>query len=113
VAGTGQGGAQDGTPETLLERVKSLRALDIEVATRASIAVVFPLIVLVAAGRIDWAAYASFGAMTSLYGRGEPYRLRARTVSVAAACLLVSIALGLTMAVTGAGLPILVSVCWE
>ena len=59
--------------------MKSLRALDLEVASRASIAVVVPLVVLVLLGRIDWAAYASFGAMTSLYGRNEPYRLRART----------------------------------
>ena len=95
-------------PETLFERVKSLRTLDLEVASRASLAVVVPLSVLVLAGRIDWAAYASFGAMTSLYGRSEPYRLRARTVSVAAACLLVSVAAGLAMSVTGAALPALV-----
>ncbi|WP_244285305.1 FUSC family protein [Cryobacterium shii] len=101
-------GAPEGKPESLLERVKSLPALDLEVASRASMAVVAPLIVLVAIGRIDWAAYASFGAMTSLYGRSEPYRLRARTVSVAAACMLVSLALGLSMAVTGAALPVLV-----
>ncbi|WP_241979153.1 MULTISPECIES: FUSC family protein [Cryobacterium] len=95
-------------PETLLERLKSLRALDLEVASRASIAVVVPLVVLVLVGRIDWAAYASFGAMASLYGRNEPYRLRARTVSVAAAFLLVSVAAGLALSVTGASLPVLV-----
>ncbi|TFC90230.1 FUSC family protein [Cryobacterium sinapicolor] len=92
----------------MLERLKSLRALDLEVASRASIAVVVPLVVLVLVGRIDWAAYASFGAMASLYGRNEPYRLRARTVSVAAAFLLVSVAAGLALSVTGASLPVLV-----
>ncbi|WP_241977394.1 hypothetical protein [Cryobacterium sp. TMT1-62] len=62
----GPGAPGPGRPETLLERVKSVRALDLEVASRASIAVVVPLVVLVLLGRIDWAAYASFGAMTSL-----------------------------------------------
>lgn len=97
-----------GKPETLLERLRSLRALDVEVASRASAAVVIPLVLLVAAGHVDWAAYASFGAMTSLYGRGERYRLRARTISVAAAFMLGSIALGVLMAVTEATLPLLV-----
>ncbi|MEA9999584.1 FUSC family protein [Cryobacterium sp. RTS3] len=95
-------------PETLLARLRSLRALDVEVALRASLAVAIPLIVLIAAGRIDWTAYASFGAMTSLYGRGEPYRLRARTITIAGAFLLGSIALALGVAVAGAGLPLLV-----
>ena len=95
-------------PETLLGLVKSLRALDLEVASRASIAAVVPLVVLLLLGRIDWAAYASFGAMTSLYGRNEPYRLRARTISVAAACLLVSVAAGLLLSVTEATLPAVV-----
>jgi len=47
-----------GKPETLLERLRSLRALDVEVASRASAAVVIPLLLLVAAGHVDWAAYA-------------------------------------------------------
>ena len=88
--------------------MKSLRALDLEVASRASIAVVVPLVVLVLVGRIDWAAYASFGAMTALYGRSEPYRLRARTISVAAVCMLVSVAAGLAISASAAALPALV-----
>ncbi len=100
--------ARSGAPETLLQRVRSLRALDVEVASRASAAVAIPLVVLALVGHVDWAAYASFGAMASLYGRGEPYRLRARTTGVAAVCLLGSIALGVLMAVTGAALPVLV-----
>jgi hypothetical protein len=94
-------------PESLLDRIKNLRRLDFEVATRAALATVVPLIVLVALGRIDWAAYATFGAMTALYGRGEPYRIRLRTVSVAALGLLVSMGLGVAMAVSGASLPVL------
>ena len=99
---------RSGGPETLLQWLRSLRALDFEVASRASVAVVIPLVVLVLAGHVDWAAYASFGAMTSLYGRSERYRLRARTVSVAAACMLGSIALGVLMAAIGAELLLLV-----
>ncbi|GAB3121540.1 FUSC family protein [Glaciibacter psychrotolerans] len=94
-------------PESLAEWAKNLRRLDFEVATRAALATAVPLIVLVALGRIDWAACASFGAMTALYGRAEPYRTRVRTVGVAACGLLVSIALGVSMAAAGASLPVL------
>jgi len=105
-AGAGSDGAAS-RPESLLDRFKNLRRLDFEVATRAAIATVVPLIILVALGRIEWAPYATFGAMTALYGRGEPYRIRIRTVSVAALGLLVSMALGVTMAVSHAALPVL------
>ncbi|WP_255579253.1 hypothetical protein [Cryobacterium sp. PAMC25264] len=81
-------------PETLRQWARSLRALDIEVAVRATLAMVVPLIVLVLLGRIDWAVYATFGGMTALFGRGEPYKLRARSVSIAAAGMLGSIAFG-------------------
>ncbi|WP_241977038.1 FUSC family protein [Cryobacterium sp. Sr8] len=100
------GGERRERPETLLERITSLRALDVEVAFRATVAVLVPLIVLVALGRVDLAPYAAFGAMTSLYGRSEPYRVRARTVSTAALVQLASIALGLMMAVAGAPVPV-------
>jgi uncharacterized membrane protein YccC len=103
----GEGGEERGKPETLLQRLTSLRALDIEVAFRATLAVALPLILLVALGHVDWAAYACFGAMTSLYGRSEPYRMRARTVTVAALCQLGSIAFGILMAVSDAPLPVL------
>ena len=97
-----------GAPETLLARLRSLRALDVEVALRASLAVAIPLIVLISLGHIDWTAYASFGAMTAIYGRSEPYRLRGRTTAIAGVSLLASIALALGVAVAGAGLPLLV-----
>ncbi|WP_022885977.1 FUSC family protein [Glaciibacter superstes] len=93
-----------GKPETLRERLTSLVALDFEVATRAAVAVGAPLIVLLAIGRVDWVAYATFGAMTALYGRSEPYRVRLRTVSVGGLGMLVAIALGIVMSVTGASL---------
>ncbi|MGO4691422.1 FUSC family protein [Glaciibacter sp. 2TAF33] len=94
-------------PETLLQRLQSLRALDVEVATRAALAAVIPLTVLIAIGHADWAPYASFGAMTSLYGRSEPYRVRVRTVTTAAVVLVASIAFGTLMATIGASLPLL------
>ncbi|SDK26790.1 hypothetical protein SAMN05216282_104118 [Cryobacterium psychrotolerans] len=68
------GGERRERPETLLERITSLRALDVEVAFRATVAVLVPLIVLVALGRVDLAPYAAFGAMTSLCGRQQPDR---------------------------------------
>ena len=94
-------------PESLRQWAGSLRALDLEVATRATLAMVVPLIVLVLAGRVDWAVYATFGGMTALFGRGERYRLRARSVSIAAVGMLVSIGLGLGVAVIGAPLAVL------
>jgi hypothetical protein len=102
-----EAGDERSRPETLLERIQSLRALDIEVATRAALAAVVPLVVLIAIGHIEWAPYASFGAMTSLYGRSEPYRVRVRTVTVAAVSLVASITLGTLMATIGASLPLL------
>lgn len=100
-------GDERASPEGLLERIRSLRALDIEVATRAALAAVIPLIVLIAIGRIEWAPYASFGAMTSLYGRSEPYRIRARTVTVAGVALVASIGLGILTAVATPSLLVL------
>ncbi|CAI9407199.1 hypothetical protein AESSP_01775 [Aestuariimicrobium sp. T2.26MG-19.2B] len=49
-------------------RVNPARA-DHLVATRAAVSVVVPLLVVVWLGRLDWAPWVSFGALTSLYGR--------------------------------------------
>jgi hypothetical protein len=75
--------------------------MSLEVGFRAAAAVAVPLLVLLAVGRLDLAAYATFGAFTALYGRNEPYRLRLRSVSIAAIALLVSISLGVVVAVAG------------
>lgn len=80
---------------------QQLASLSVEVGFRAAAAVAVPLLVLLAVGRLDLAAYATFGAFTALYGRNEPYRLRLRSVSVAAVALLASIALGVLVAVLG------------
>ncbi|KFF60019.1 hypothetical protein JF66_07225 [Cryobacterium sp. MLB-32] len=84
-----------------------MRAFQFEVATRAAVSVALPLVVLLLTGHLDWAAYAAFGAMTSLFGRNEPYRIRVRTVTVAGLLMLVIIAGGLVLAVSQASLLIL------
>lgn len=75
--------------------------MSVEVGFRAAAAVAVPLLVLLALGRLELAAYATFGAFTALYGRNEPYRLRLRSVSIAAVAMLVSISLGVIVAVLG------------
>jgi len=86
------------------QRIRSLRALDFEVAARAALAVAIPLAFLLVIGRADWAPYASFGAMTALYGRGERYRLRVRTVTAGGIGMLAAIAFGMLMALVAAPL---------
>jgi hypothetical protein len=78
---------------------RDVRAFDIEVATRAAIAAVVPLAILVAIGHVELAPYAAFGAMTAIFGRGEAYRGRIRTASVAAVALVASVGLGVAVAV--------------
>ncbi|MDR5698315.1 FUSC family protein [Agromyces aerolatus] len=76
-----------------------MRALDLEVAARAAVAAVVPLAILVGLGHVELAPYAAFGGMTAIFGRGEAYRGRVRTVSVAAVALVASVALGVAVAV--------------
>lgn len=54
-----------------LVRVNPSRGPAHLVALRAGISVLVPLTVVVLLGRLDWAAYAAFGAFTSLYGRNS------------------------------------------
>jgi hypothetical protein len=83
-----------------------VRAFDLEVATRAAVAAVVPLAILVAIGHVELAPYAAFGGMTAIFGRGEAYRGRIRTATVAGVALVVSVALGVAVAVTGGGVPL-------
>lgn len=85
-------------------RLAAVRALEIEVAARAALAAVVPLAVLVAVDRAEWVPYAAFGAMTAIFGRGERYRVRARTVATAAAVLVASVAAGTALAAASAPL---------
>jgi hypothetical protein len=89
-------------PEGLLARLRSLRALDLEVALRAALAAVVPLVVLVALDRVDLAAYAAFGGMTAIFGRSEPYRTRLRTVTAAGAVQLGAIGIGILLSIADA-----------
>ncbi|HSU48120.1 MAG TPA: FUSC family protein [Arthrobacter sp.] len=45
-------------------------------ALRCAVGVFVPLITLVLLGRLDLAIFASFGAFTGIYGRGEPHAVR-------------------------------------
>lgn len=83
-------------------RLAAARTLEFEVATRAATAMAVPLLVLYAIGRVDLAAYACFGAMTALFGRSEPYRVRMRTGTTAGAALVVSVGLGASLAAVSA-----------
>lgn len=94
-------------PESLRQWARSLRAFQFEVASRAAVAVAVPLTVLVLTGHLDWAAYAAFGAMTALFGRNEPYRVRLRTVTVAAALMLAIITFALVLSLIEAPLLVL------
>ncbi|MCU1348680.1 MAG: hypothetical protein JWO56_1710, partial [Acidobacteria bacterium] len=87
-------------------RLRFTAPKNLEVGLRAALAVAVPLFVLFAAGRLDLTAYATFGAFTALYGRNEPYRVRVRTLTVAALALLVSITAGTLLAVAGEPLPL-------
>ena len=49
---------------------------DHHVAVRCAVGVFVPLITLVLLGRLDLAIFASFGAFTGIYGRGELHRKR-------------------------------------
>jgi hypothetical protein len=45
-------------------------------ALRCAVGVFVPLLTLVLLGRLDLAIFASFGAFTGIYGRGEPHGIR-------------------------------------
>ncbi|MFF1572757.1 FUSC family protein [Leifsonia sp. NPDC058292] len=78
-----------------------LSSPNVEVGMRAGLAVAVPLLLLLLVGRLDLAAYATFGAFTALYGRNEPYRLRVRSLTVGGGTVLVSIVLGTVVAALG------------
>lgn len=53
-----------------------------------------PLAVVVLLGRLDWAAYAAFGAFTSLYGRHSHWSERVGMQGSAALSLVAAVGLG-------------------
>ncbi|MFD0492302.1 FUSC family protein [Saccharopolyspora spinosporotrichia] len=72
-------------------------------ATRAFVSVLAPMAVLLQLHRLDLAAGAVFGALTSVYGRSEPYRQQARTLAAVAVTMVLAVAAGDLIAVFGAG----------
>src|SRR6476661_11262389 len=64
------------------------------VALRAGVSVLVPLLALVLLGRVEWTAYAAFGAFSSLYGRNHARAERAGMQVVAGGFLTLAVTLG-------------------
>jgi hypothetical protein len=75
---------------------------ELGVAIRAGIAVLVPLLVLVAVGRVDLTLYASFGTFTVLFGRDLPLRPRLRMQVRAGGAQVASVLLGAVIATSPA-----------
>jgi hypothetical protein len=74
-------------------------------AFRIAVGLAIPLVVLLLAGRIEWAMYVGFGAFTGIYSRYEPTRTRFRRQSLAGAMLVLCVTLGAGLAQLGEVLP--------
>jgi len=70
------------------------------VAIRAALSVLLPLLVLWGADRLDWAMYASFGALSSIFGRTLPLPERLRSQAEAGLTLILAILLGVAVALS-------------
>jgi len=70
------------------------------VALRACVSVLVPLLVLYAAGRLEWSIFATFGAFTSLYGRERAGRARLQLQARLALYLTVAVGLGTLVAIS-------------
>lgn len=73
-------------------------------ALRCALGVFVPLTTLVLMGRLDLAIFASFGAFTGIYGRGEPHGPRLVSQLRAGGLMLAVIVLGALTARTGPAL---------
>src|SRR5699024_8548430 len=65
--------------------------------SRAGLSILLPLLCLLWFDRLDLMAGALFGGFVSLYGRGEPYPRRARTLAVVGIGLVAAVAAGGTV----------------
>ena len=70
------------------------------VALRAAVSVLVPLLVLDAAGRLEWSIFATFGAFTSLYGRERVGPARLELQARLAVYLTAAIGLGTLVGTT-------------
>ncbi|KQP67125.1 hypothetical protein ASF47_01785 [Nocardioides sp. Leaf285] len=68
------------------------------VAARAGISILVPLLVLLAAGRLEWALYATFGAFAALYARDRGGAERRRMQLTLATLLVLAVGLGTVVA---------------
>lgn len=72
-------------------------------AVRAGLALLVPLALLGATGRLDLGLYASFGALTGVHGGAVPYRGRWRSQVASGAVLALSVAVGSAFAAASPG----------
>jgi hypothetical protein len=79
-----------------------VKAEDARAALRVGVSVGLPLLVMVLADQIQFAVYAAFGALTSLYGHNERAGRRIETQAVAGAALVVTLACAVVYATTHA-----------
>lgn len=70
------------------------------VAARAGLSVLVPLLVLSAAGRLEWSIFATFGAFTALYGRDRSGPARLWLQARVAVYLTAAIGLGTLVAIS-------------
>jgi hypothetical protein len=70
------------------------------VAIRAALTVLIALAVLAALGRLEWSAYATFGAFASVYGGAVPTRRRWRTQAALGLLLTAAVATGALVALS-------------
>ncbi|OIQ75149.1 hypothetical protein GALL_431870 [mine drainage metagenome] len=73
------------------------------VARRVGLSVGIPLAVLTATRHEKWFIFATFGALTAVFGRGDGYRLRLQTQAAAASAQVLAVVLGTAVAASGAG----------
>ena len=79
-------------------------------ALRVAVAVVVPMVLLAAAGRLEWVPYAVFGGFAAAFGRGLPRFRRTGMQLEAGGVLVASVVLGTLLSASGASLPVTVGV---
>ncbi|MCA1191854.1 FUSC family protein [Saccharopolyspora sp. 6V] len=74
-------------------------------AARTLLAMAVPLVLLLLTDRLDLLPAAVFGALSSVYGRAEPYYRHARTLGAVAVGMVLAVAVGELIAVYAGGTP--------
>lgn len=97
-------------PSPVVGYVRTLVSDARGVGNRAAITVVVPLLTVWAFGHIEWAGYAAFVAMTSLYGRARLHVNRFDMQLSAGLCLLAAVLLGVVVSLSPIGYPLSIPV---